>query len=456
MDAASFDPRTATEAEIKRKAERMVGRSLGELAVSRRAGEASGATNKGEAGSIIEQYFNIERNNDQAPDFVGAGIELKSCPLVRNKGQVARVKERTSISMIDYMSLDTETWPTASVRKKLRRILFVFYEWEPDVPLSRLRVRAVRLWSPTDRLLPYLERDWLTIWSKNRAGMAHQISEKDGVILSAATKGASGARRSQPHSSVRARSRAWSLKPRFTLAIYNSSDRDGGSATFLTAGIDKKRIDLGDVLVTKLQSLVGMSVAEVARAEGIRPGGGKNRAATVVRKAIGLAPRSLPPELEALSLEIKTVPVGPDARPYESMSFPAFDHRELVEELWEDSDLFGRIQNMLLVPLFRERRSVDLLEQRVCRPFRWAPNEDQLAGIEEEWTRYRDLVARGRADDLPGEASTRFVHVRPHGKDGQDTVNAPGNLLVARKCFWFNRGFLRQLVLSANDDWKGF
>ena len=456
VDTPNFNPKTATEYEIAAKAELLRGRSLSELADSHWAKEASSAANKGGAGAIIERYFSISPNSEQLPDFESAGIELKVCPLVMDGAHAKRIKERTSVTMIDYNALDRETWINASVLKKIRRVLFVFYEWRPDVPLGDLRVRSCRIWSPPDDLLPYLKQDWLAVWRKNHEGRAHEISESDGRILGAATKGATGALRPQPHHTEPAKSRAWSLKPKLTWTIYSGTQADNLERELLRELCRESPTDPVEALLRRFEPFVGMTVGEVANRHGIEPGRGKSRVSAVLRRSVGLSPKKLPAELEALGMELKTIPLGPSAWPHEAMSFPAFDPRELAGEEWEDSELLANIQNVLLVPTYREKRKSDLLNQQVCRPFRWAAEREQLAGIRLEWELYRDLVSQGRIDRLPSESETRFIHVRPHGKDASDRVEAPGGLVVVKQCFWLNREFVRELVLSHNSDWQGF
>jgi DNA mismatch repair endonuclease MutH len=164
----------------------------------------------------------------------------------------------------------------------------------------------------------------------------------------------------------------------------------------------------------------------------------------------------MPAELEALGLELKTIPLGPNAYPYEAMSFPAFDPAELAEEEWEDSELCGRLQNVLMAPVFRERRDDDLMDQRVCKPFRWTPSREQTNGIRVEWERYRDSFASGQVYNLPTSRETRFIHVRPHGRDGSDTVVVPGGRAIVRQSFWLNPTFVQELVRSHHSDWMGF
>jgi DNA mismatch repair protein MutH len=138
------------------------------------------------------------------------------------------------------------------------------------------------------------------------------------------------------------------------------------------------------------------------------------------------------------------------------MSFPAFDPVELAEEEWEDSELCGRLQNMLMTPVFRARRDDDQMGQRVCKPFRWTPDRKQTNGIRAEWERYRDLFASGQIYDLPTSRETQFIHVRPHGRDRSDIVVVPGGRTIVRQSFWLNPTFVQELVRSHHSDWKGF
>ena len=155
------------------------------------------------------------------PDFPGAGIELKVVPL-RRTGRGLGVKERTVISLIDYMTLIEETWATASVRKKLK-ILFVFFEHIDEQPKSTFPIREFLLWEPDARTDALLQADWDRVFAKVRQGRAHELSESDGAIMGPCTKGATGlSRRPQPFGD-HAKPRAWALKPSFTLQLFRAS-----------------------------------------------------------------------------------------------------------------------------------------------------------------------------------------------------------------------------------------
>jgi len=139
------------------------------------------------------------------------------------------------------------------------------------------------------------------------------------------------------------------------------------------------------------------------------------------------------------------VPVNSRSKLVERMSFPAFVHQELVFETWPDSDLLGRLNRILIVPVHREKGS-SLDETRLGRPFFWSPTEEELEGISIEWEVVRRLIEDHRSNDLPKASETNFIHARTHGRDSRDREPAPGGLEVTRKSFWLNDRYLERVL----------
>lgn len=84
----------------------------------------------------------------------------------------------------------------------------------------------------------------------------------------------------------------------------------------------------------------------------------KSGAATIVRRAIGvLDDRASIREFEQHGIEVKTVPLSADGRPYEAMSFPAFRYQELVHEEWK-TRIFWRLQRLLIISFVDPRAAV--------------------------------------------------------------------------------------------------
>jgi DNA mismatch repair protein MutH len=141
--------------------------------------------------------------------------------------------------------------------------------------------------------------------------------------------------------------------------------------------------------------------------------------------------------------------LGPDLMPYESLSFPAFDYFALLEEDWDDSDLLSRVEYMLLIPVQGPKKGTPQASCTFGRPVFWRPTSDELELIRREWETYRIEIRNGRAAHLTPASDTVAIHVRPHGRDANDTVDAPVVGPVVKKSFWLNRGFVQRILRDA-------
>lgn len=222
-----FRGETASKEEIVAFARRLRGKTLREVLPASGRLRETAAGDKGRIGHLVERAFGLPRSSQQGPDFAKAGIELKVVPLKRSS-RSTRAKERTSVTMIDYDALVDETWSTAKVRKKLQQILFVFFFHRNDAQPLETAIEEFVLWTPPEDLIPQLATDWSVVRRKVLDGLAHEISEGDGRVLGAATKGAGGGYLiSQPRNrEVRAKPRVWALKPALTTWLYEQ-ERSG-------------------------------------------------------------------------------------------------------------------------------------------------------------------------------------------------------------------------------------
>ena len=443
-----FDYRTASEEEILAEAKRLRGRLLGSLPGATFTA-ASGATGRAEVGLAIEAHFGIPPNSSPLPDFPGAAIELKAVPL-RVTGRGLGVKERTVISLIDYMTLMGETWASASVRKKLK-ILFVFFEHLDDHPKSSFPIRAVLLWEPDDRSEALLRADWERVFAKVRQGRAHELSESDGRIMGPCTKGATSlSRRPQPFGDQLAKPRAWALKSSFTWRLYQAiSDATPAESLLEDLGLNAAE-EFEVPFARSLLSLRERTVGDVGAELDVPPSDAKSYSAATVRRIFGAKGfRTKIVEFEEMGLTPRITRVRDDLMPYESLSFPAFRYHSLLEETWEDSDLLARIEYMLLIPIHGRMKSTPQKDCTLGVPVFWRPSADQLELIKQEWETYRIEIREHKADRLTPASETRAIHVRPHARDSRDTDEAPGLGQIVKKSFWLNRPFVQQILMAA-------
>jgi len=394
----------------------------------------SSALTKGVVGRIYEKAFGIPANSKPGPDFPAAGIELKSVPILLT-GAEPKAKERISISMIDFATLASQSWETADVRKKLDHMLMIFYGWEPLQPIARFRTLAAGIWSPDDSTLQTIKTDWERIRDLVASGRRSEVSERLSSILGAATKGPG-------HGSI---SRAWSLKQPFVSWIYR--EMIGKEAVPARPTSANPAASFEARLAATLAPFVGRDFLGLAQVVGRQWKQGKAAAAQIVRTLVGERSHGRSGDFLRFGVELKTVPVDQWGHVVEAMSFPAFVHEELIYEDWESSDLLGRLNRVLIVPIHRGRRAT-LDEMRLGHPFFWSPSEADLAGIRKEWERFRSLIAAGQARELPKASETRFIHVRPKGRNVLDRDPAPGGFDVIKKSFWLNQRYLETILME--------
>jgi DNA mismatch repair protein MutH len=423
---------TAPAEEIQSAAARLRGRQLDELQTGHDLRLPSSASTKGVVGRVYETYFGIPQNSVAGPDFPGAGIELKSVPILR-VAREDRAKERISLGMIDWDALGNEVWPTAKARQKLEHLMLIFYDWHPLLPLGRFRTLVAGIWEPDIETLATLEQDWLTIQGLAVAGRRAEVSESLTRALGAATKGPG-------HGSI---SRAWSLKQPFVGWIYRTMA--GVTPPPPRTVTRDPEAEFESLMAARFATIESKTVKDVAEYVGMPIGTDKSFAARVIRTFAGQRAHGRTGEFDRFGVELKTVPLDVNRRPVESMSFPSFVHEELQYETWEDSDLLGRLNRLLIVPINRAKGQAQA-EGTIGRAFFWSPREADLVEIAGEWERYRSMISAGLSRQLPTAAETKFIHVRPKARNAADREIAPGGFDVTRKSFWLNVGYVERII----------
>ncbi len=425
-------------------------------------------------GDVAEWYFGISKNSSPEPDFPHAGVELKVVPIER-KGAGLGVSEPTSISQINYMTIVDERWqptpedshPRASVRKKLDKILFVFYEPNRNSPLDA-RVRDVVLWAPDEVANAVFEIDWERTWQLVCAGRAHKLSQSIAEVLAPRPKGTGhGQLRRQPYNDEPAIPRAFALKTRFTSQIFEEKVLHHRFERVISKKLLERISHVGlraaeERCLMALRPYVGWTVGELASETRVPLVRAKNLAASVVKRALGIRdPRIRARELEQWGFDVKTVGIRlRDGMPFESVSFPVYNLEELPSETWETCQLVDQLKHLIFVPCFARDRHVPQQDRVLGRPFGWTPSEDEGRTIRQEWEMFRQQILAGgavyrsrepggrRRDGLTHQKGTCIIHVRPHGKNRADVYRDPGGNLVTKRCFWLNARYVQAIVLQ--------
>lgn len=430
---------------IERYAKRLVGRRIGDI-IDIAAEERQGTQTKGYVGQHYERYFGLTPNSSPEPDFVEAGVELKTVPLKRAKAGPYSAKERTFITAIDYQSILDEEFEGSALDRKTRHVLYVFYEWLPDAATHDLRTLGVFLHARDEIDELMLREVHAHVRELVRAGRAHELSEGATWGVGAATKDTGGRFVDQPFSTEPARRRAFAWKTPYTTRLWQAvkpRTSDGLLRVDVPDDLAQFRADV----LGLVRPWVGASVREMR--DQLAPSvsdGAKNVASIVSRRMLGSEGKRDIEAFRRLGITVRTTRVDPRTyKPHEDVSFPAFDPRELVSLEWETSALIEHVTSMFFV-VFEAPKERGVLQARLRTAFFWRPTSDELRTMGEEWTRLREAFARSMPEARPQASETQILHVRPHGRNATDTLPLPNGRRFVKSSFWLNSGFVQALV----------
>jgi DNA mismatch repair protein MutH len=411
---------------------------------------------KGGLGELIEEcFFHYQSNNDSRPDFDKAGVELKVTPYRINKSGTLSAKERLIITMIDYFAVIEEQFETSHLWDKARLILLVYYLYQQEIN-NRLdyKISYAKLFTPSEQDIQIIKHDFNVIVEKVKAGKAHELSEGDTLYLGAAPKAATSSdRRKQPCSDELAKPRAFSFKNSYMTFVLNNYIVPG-KPTYEPI-IKGNIIDsFEDYVIKKIYAYKEYSVQDLCTEFKVeierKP---KNLEAMLAYKILGIKGNKAE-EFEKANIVVKTIRVNKNNKIKESMSFPSFKFKDLIQEDWEAST-FGRYLSetrfLFVVYKFDEN---EILRLKGCQFWNISYND-----LNEEvycvWKKTKQILLDGlqvvqkngkNSNNFPKASENPVSHVRPHGINVNDTYELPDGRKYPKQCFWLNNSYiLKQL-----------
>jgi hypothetical protein len=395
---------------------------------------------KGALGNAIEAgHFYYKPNSSAKADLGWA--ELKCTGLLPDGNGGYRAKERLVICMINYGGdpgskfpcVVEETAETSHAFKKLLSILLVFYDYakvEDSSELMDLPIRLADIWAPSPEDVALFKRDWEVIQGYVKEGRAHELSEGLTPLLGACTKSSDSEKTvKQRVGAVEAKPRAFALKQAFVTEIFRSLHASQVEAMVKESAIAAQSFrpateqDLEAAILERLKDFKGISTVEICermRLEG--KFGGKSGHSRRMRKlldAISAELKGLP--IEALDafrksgLRICVCRIVKNDEAAESVSFPAFEYAEVADETeWDDSSLYQDLVKRFLFVFLRDDEDDSC--PRFDKAVFWSMPEKDLDVTQAVWADTVRLIGENRLEDLPAEADTYAVHIRPHDR----------------------------------------
>jgi DNA mismatch repair protein MutH len=436
MKSLRYNP--ASVESIVAYAEGLIGYSLADLFPNH--DEVANRKNRGDLGGMVQKlFFGLQADSRSEADFSEAGLELKTTGVRWGSRGEFVAKERLVLMMIDYEKIVDETWETSSFLKKCRLILLLAYLYDIDKSIfDRKFVLRPMLLDLLDSNFSELKADWEWIRQSVKDGKAHELSEGDTFVLGACRKGSGGASeklRKQPFSEVGAKSRAFSFRQTFVNQIIQTFGTQDAPSLAVS--------DVRNLPHKAFRAFLGKSVDAIASEfdyfkESPNQKGYHRLLAMKILTAGGYSVQ----DLQNLGIEMKTVRLTPTGNPREAMSFPGFSFMSIVNEDWEESSFFQKLESKFLFIIFAAHADGSETLHNVSY---WnMPYSDRLEA-ERVWKQTQRRVSID-ATDLPKSSESPVAHVRPKGRDGKDTIPTPQGTMHLKQCFWLNRSYIRDVV----------
>jgi len=436
--------------------------------------EKHGYKGKGNFGQILEKfYFGYEPNSDAEPDFLEAGLELKTSPLKTLKNGEYRSKERLVLNIINYLEVHKEEFETSSFWKKNAHLLLVFYLHDRDLDLLDYLIKLVDDWQYPNEDLKIIKQDWEFINQKIKDGKAHELSEGDTFYLGACTKGSTALKsfRDQPFNEEQAKQRAYSLKQGYVNHIIANIAQE--ETAVYGKIIDRPEVldivqSIEEIVISKFQPFFGKSAEEIAEKFDLHFNPkAKNYFASItnaVLKAIlGIEQDKTIEEFEKADIQVKTIRVEQNNRIEQSVSFPAFDFIQIYNESWRESELKDLTEKKFLFLFFKNNGNEYVFDKIKF----WNMPFIDRNEVRKVWLRTKKIIQTGeiikgyktdkngkvsRQLNFPKKTENNVWHVRPHGQTALDTKPLPvmeketKEMSFTKQCFWMNWDYLRDEI----------
>lgn len=424
----------------------------------------SSSNNKGNFGTLLEEfYFGYKPNSISEPDFNEAQLELKSTPIKKLKNGELVCKERLVLNIINYFDLPKEDFLNSSFWKKNKNLLLVFYLWEKELITLEYLIELVGIWNFPSKDLSIIKKDWDLIQYKVSTGNAHLLSEGDTLYLGACTKGSTSEKslRKQPFSNILAKQRAFSLKRSYLNTIYKTLKGNSDFESILSEE-ELKTSSFEEVIIQKFIPFLLLNDIEIQNELGVELNrNSKNYFSSITKNILGVSEDKFIEEFEKANITIKSIRIKKDGRIKENISFPSFKFEDIIKEDWENSDIKEMIENKFLFVFYLDNGENFIFEKVKF----WNLNSKDMDEFERVFELTKNVIKSGRIinsisekgiiyNNFPKTKDSYLTHVRPHGRNRNDTYTLPVTDLKTKKTeftkqsFWINSSYVERIYLE--------
>jgi DNA mismatch repair protein MutH len=404
--------------------------------------------NKGGFGNLVEKlYFFLKQNSRSEPDFIDAGVELKTTPIImKTRQKKYGSKERLVFNTIDFETEYLNTFKTSDFWNKNKLLLLMFYLYEKDKIKIEYIFKLIKLWKFPESDLKIIENDWNTIINKIKAGKAHEISEGDTLYLAACTKGKNkNSLRKQPfNSEVMAMQRGFALKSAYINFIIDTDLNTKSEAVVKNNEVFKKQT-FEEYVIKKFEPYYGKTDKEIISILGSDLPIAKHNLNIIAKAIMGVKKRHVE-EFEKAGILMKTIQLRANGTPKEYMSFKQVKYKEIVNQKWEDSDWYHDLTQRIFFVIFKANKDGDLKLEQVKF---WTVPYNDLEELKSVWIDTKLKIKKGDYNNFIKASHGRKAHFKIKGRRGSDVTETADGAIEQKKAFWLNGDYIKSIVISS-------
>ena len=444
-----------TREEVVKIVESSLGKTLGELGYLKK-------DTKGSVGQFVEEeLFQYGPNSKSEKDLLEANLELKVTPYKLNRNGSYSAKERLVLNIINYMTEWKKDFYTSSFWVKSSELIIIFYHHLYDKAKKDYPITHYIIYQYPEKDLKIIQRDWHIIHQKILKGEAHLISEADTMYLAACTKGVNRhSLRKQPFSELPAKQRAYSLKSSFMTQMIRQLMSDSP----MESVVDESHLNqdsFEDIIISKLRPFVGRTVTSLADQFNLNLNA-KSLNYMLLARMLGVSGHIANTE-EFLKANIipKTIRIEENGSIREHMSFPTFKFVDIINEVWENSEVRNLFETTKFMFVVFQKSGDDYIYK--ASVFWNMPQNLIDKEVKRLWEHTLKVIKEGRIvkkvmpngqrkSNFLGSREHPIMHIRPHAQNRLDTYPLPvpdrltGKHEYTKHCYWLNKDYILEVL----------
>lgn len=154
------------------------------------------------------------------------------------------------------------------------------------------------------------------------------------------------------------------------------------------------------------------------------------------------------PDFPHLGVELKTLPIDRHGKPLESTYVCVAPLTGVAGQLWHQSWVCQKLQQVLWVPILAER-SIALPERMIATPFLWQPSPAQQLALQQDWEELMEQITLGGISSIRGSQG-KILQLRPKAANSSaltDAIGAQGEpIRTLPRGFYLKASFTASLL----------